>query len=149
MPHIGVADAQAWTEPTKLPISALDAALEDNVTKLVFGMLTPTYNTTGWTSEATTPALVRTIIAMHYVAWLYDKHYAQEAEESAYANTLRRYADANIAGLLAGTITLDEYVLPAEVFNPSFFPNDLSSANEPTVDNPSDGGPSFMMGSVF
>jgi hypothetical protein len=149
MAHFSVTEARAWAETSKLPISSLDASLEAQVTNIVFGLLSPTFPTSTWTGEATTPALVRTILSMYYVAAVYDKHYAQEEEESTYSITLRSLANTNISGLLSGAITLDEYPLPEGSFQPSFFPNDASSANEPSTDFPSDGGPAFMMGSVF
>jgi hypothetical protein len=150
MAHISVTEANAWTEPTKLTLASIDANIETQIINLIFPRFkTAGFPTTSWTNEASTPALIRTIIAMHYVAWQYDKHYAQEEEASAYAALLRVQADANIASLLTGDITLDEFVLPLDPGTPTFFPNDLSSSLEPTIDTPSDGGPSFMMGTVF
>lgn len=149
MAHFTVAEAQAWAEPSKLPVTAIDSNLEKAITNLVFGQLRTLFDVTGWTNESATPSLVRTILAMYYIAAIYDKHYAQEEEGAAYAITLRNLANANIAGLLSGNVTMAEYELATETFSPSFFPNDLSSANDPSSDFPSDGGPSFMMGSVF
>jgi hypothetical protein len=150
MVHISVLEAQAWAESSKLPVSSVDANLEGQIVNLIFPRLSVGgFPITTWTNEASTPSLVRTIIAMYYIAALYDKHYAQEEEEASYANTLRSLADSNIAGLISGAIELAEYELPETDLIPSFFPNDLSSANEPTVDSPSDGGPAFMMGQVF
>lgn len=150
MASIELADAQAWIEPTKLTLSALDEQLEAQIVTQIYSRLFGTFNTTTWNSPATTPAIVRSIIAMYYVAWTYDKYYSDDAEANAYAERLRAYADANIAGLVAGAIELIE--LPdanVGVSSPTFFPNDASSANSPTRDNPSDGPPSFTMGTVF
>jgi len=150
MANIDITDAQAWVEGTKLTLSSLDANLEPQVTSLIFAQLLGTFNTVAWVNPASTPRIVRTIIAMHYVAWLYDRAYSDDAEANAYAALLRQYADANLAGLIAGTIELSE--LPdanAGISSPSFFPTDLSSSQEPTDLNPSDGPPSFTMGTVF
>lgn len=150
MANIDVTDAQAWIEPTKLTLSELDTQLESQVVTQIFGRLLGTYNTSTWNSPATTPNIVRSIIAMYYVAWTYDKTYSDDAEANEYARLLRQYADTNIAGLVSGSIELVE--LPTEssaVGKPSFFPNDLSSATAPTTENPSDGPPSFTMGTVF
>lgn len=148
--HISIDDAQAWIEPTKLTLSTLDTNLEAQVSALVLSRLLGTFDTASWVNDSTTPGIVRTIIAMHYVAWLYDKYYSDDAEDNAYAALLRRYADANIAGLVAGNIELIELPDANEgVSSPVFFPNDLSSAQEPTDTNPSDGGPAFTMGRVF
>lgn len=150
MANIELADAQAWIEPTKLTLSALDVQLEAQVTTQIYSRLLGTFETTSWNTPATTPAIVRSIIAMYYVAWVYDRAYSDDAEANAYAQLLRQYADANIAGLIAGTIELVE--LPdanVGVSSPSFFPNDASSARQPTPENPSDGPPSFTMGTIF
>lgn len=149
MAHFTVAEAQAWAESTKLPVTTINADLEQAVTNLVFGQLRLLFPVTTWTNESATPPLIRTILAMNYIAAVYEKHYAQEEEAAAYAATLRNLASASIAGLLSGNVTMDEYVLPVDTGQPTFFPNDLSSALEPTTDSPSDGGPAFMMGSVF
>jgi hypothetical protein len=150
MARINVQEAQAWSESSKLPVSSLDTVLETQVTNLIFPRLAVAgFPITTWTNESSTPALIRTLIAMYYVAALYDKHYAQEEEESSYASTLRNLADSNIAGLIAGSVELAEYELPVLGGTPSFFPNDTSSSMEPTADSPSNGGPSFTMGTIF
>jgi hypothetical protein len=148
--HIGIDDANAWLEPTKLTLSDIDPNLEGQVSAQIFGRLLASFDTSTWLTSATTPQIVRTVIAMYYVAWTYDKFYSDDAESNAYASLLRQNADLIIAGLLAGTIELVE--LPTandEIGSPVFFPNDVSSAACPTADNPSAGGPSFTMGTVF
>lgn len=148
--RITLADANAWLESTKLTLSAIDPELERQISSLILGRLAPVFDTSSWLNDQSTPALVRTIIAMNYVAWVYDKNYSDDAEDNAYARLLRQYADVNMAALIAGDIELAEAPeANDEITKPAFFPNDVSSANEPTPDNPSDGGPSFLMGSVF
>jgi hypothetical protein len=151
MTSIELADAQAWIEPTKLTLSTIDANLESQITTQIFARLpSASFTTTAWVTPATTPAIVRTTIAMYYVAWMYDKYYSDDAEANAYAELLRQYADLNIAGLIAGSIELEEGPgVVTDAGSPSFFPTDESSRNQPTVDNPSDGPPAFTMGTVF
>jgi hypothetical protein len=128
----------------------VDANLDTQLSNLLFARLsTAGYPVSTWTNEASTPSLIRTLLAMWYIAALYDKHYAQEEEGASYAFTLRRLAEFNIVGLINGSVELTDYILPSDNLGPAFFPNDLSSANESTVDSPSDGGPAFMMGQVF
>lgn len=149
--HITIDEVNAWIQDTKLVQSSVDVDLESQVVVLIFARLYNSFNVASWVDVTTTPKLIRTILSMHYTAWLYDRAYSDDADEvSNYATLLRRMADDNIAGLIAGNIVLEEE--PTELIgtsSPSFFPNDLSSANEPTVDNPSDGPPVFMMGTVF
>lgn len=152
MANIAFADANAWLEPTKLTLSSetFDTALGEQVSSLVLGRFHDTFDTEAWVSPETTPKLVKTIIAMHYVAWTYDKFYSDDAEANAYAALLRSYADANVESLLSGDVILDEEPdATVGIESPAFFPTDASSLNRPTSDFPSDGGPSFMMGTVF
>jgi hypothetical protein len=148
--HITLAEARAWLEPTKLTLSTLDSELEAQVATQVFAQLLGTFDTTTWVNAGSTPKAIRTMISMYYVAWTYDKHYSDDAENNAYADKLRRYADIMLAQLIAGTLELEE--LPDAnigVSSPSFFPNDESSAREPSDLSPSDGPPSFTMGTRF
>lgn len=148
--RISLADANAWLEPTKLALSELDANLEAQITTQIFARLLGSFDTSTWVNSNTTPAVVRSAIAMYYVAWTYDKFYSDDAEANAYAALLRQYADLTLSGLIGGTIELEELPTANDgISKPSFFPTDASSANEPTADNPSDGGPSFTMGTVF
>lgn len=151
MSHISTADANAWLEPTKLTLDSLDESLEAQVSTDILSRLSSTFDTTYWVDETTTPQLIRTIIAMYYVAWVYDKTYSDNEENNSYAVLLRQYADLNIQGLLSGSLELagDSNNQNLNVGEPAFFPNDVSSSNCSTPSNPSDGGPSFLMGSVF
>lgn len=152
MAHISPEEANAWLESTKLSLSELDDELEWQITSQIMSRLSAGFNTSTWTDATTTPRLVRTIIAMYYVAAVYDRTYSDNTDDtiSNYATILRSLAESNITGLLNGTITLEEDpTANADIGSPVFFPNDASSAQKPTRDNPSDGGPSFMMGMVF
>lgn len=159
--HINSYDVNAWFESTKLDLSpdprrpateGLNEELEEQVSSYILtrlGAQFPTYTT--WVDRDTTPVIVRTLIAMWYAAAYYDLHYADDAENNAFADKLRQMVELQLSGILSGQIPIPE--LPDEnqttSGQPSFFPNDLSSSLEPTPDNPSDGGPYFMMGSVF
>lgn len=154
MARITVAEANAWSEPTKLTLTPTtfnaDAELEQQIASQILSRLMGTFDTSTWTSETTTPKIVRTIIAMYFVSWIYDRAYSDDAEANAYAALLRQYADANIAGLIAGQIDLEEFPdANVGVGSPSFFPTDASSARVATPEAPSDGPPSFTMGTVF
>jgi hypothetical protein len=148
--HITLQEANAWIEPTKLTLSDIETELESQVTSQIFARLLGTFDTASWVNVGSTPKIVRTVIAMYYVSWIYDRAYSDDADSNAYAERLRAYADATLIGLAAGSIELEE--LPdanAGISSPTFFPNDASSAQEPTSLNPSDGPPSFTMGTVF
>lgn len=150
MTYLTPAEANAWLEPTKLTLTAIEAELDTQISVQILNRLSPVFNISTWVNNASTPRLVRSIMAMYYVAWVYDRTYADDGESNDYAKLLRSTADANISGLLSGSIILPEDP-SANTDNsaPSFFPNDASSALEPTVEEPSNGPPAFMMGTVF
>lgn len=150
MSHITVAEANAWFESTKLALTSIESELEAQVASSILSRLTAVFDVSAWIDQTSTPKLVRSIIAMYYCSWVYDRAYSDDAkEENDYANLLRRMAEANILGLLSGVIVIPESPDNADVGVPTFFPNDLSSSLEPTPESPSDGGPAFMMGTVF
>jgi hypothetical protein len=149
MARILLADAQAWAESTKLTLTPLDAALLSQVETQVVSQLDNALDVTTWVNDVTTPEIVKTIIAMLYVAWLYDRQYSEDQEQgNDYAALLRAQAAALLAGLIDGSI-----IIPGnEVENvgaPEFFPTDTSSAMEPTDMQPELGGASFHMGVSF
>lgn len=153
MANISLDDAKAWTEDTKLGVefNSLDADLEKQVSNIVISRLSARFTTSGWIAAGLTPKLVKTIIAMYYVSFVYDKTYSTDDEASAYAEILRRQADLNIEALLAGTISLpdDENNTDTLFSTPAFYPTDLSSAQSPTFEDSSLGPAAFSMGTVF
>lgn len=160
MAYISLVEANAWVESTKLAFTAennrFNNELANQNAQLVISKLRPIFGSdvvATWTSDATTPKLVRTIIAMYYVAAEYDKHYSDDVDDNVnnYATILRRLADQNIQGLIDGTVVLEE--IPdgnSGQGTPVFFPTDASSDNRIGFHtDPSDGGPAFLMGTVF
>lgn len=150
--HIAPADVNAWLEETKLSLSALNAALEQAARDQVMGRLASVFDVSTWLDTATTPNMVKTIMSMYYASWIYDKAYADDSTDTSnYAYVLRRMADANINGLLSGDIILEEDPSAVDAHDvPSFFPNDASSDDRIGFhEDPSDGGPAFMLGTTF
>jgi hypothetical protein len=151
MANISTADAQAWAELTKLTVSTLDADLETQIATQVLSRIAQAYDVSGWTNSTNTPKLVKNIIAMMYVSWLYSKTYSEdETGSNEYAIRLLAYAETLILGIISGANDLDE--TPEQVgptTTPSYYPTDASSALEPTSDDPSLGPAKFTMGNVW
>lgn len=156
MSRVDVTDIQPWLEPTKLnlgnALSASDAGQLDQIETEVIGQIASSYDTSTWIDSASTPKMVKVIIAKMFCAWYYSKMYSEDI--GGYENTyaVRVLANANnlMAGVIDGTIQLvdapDQSVTAGQ---PSFYPNDASSAMCPTPDDPSLGGPWFSLGQVF
>jgi hypothetical protein len=156
--HISVSDAQAYATPRKLDLgTSLDGDLENSVATQVLAQLHSAYNTTTWVDESTTPVLVQSIIGMYYVAWYYQRTYAEDTGTATYADRLLRWAQMLINGILNGNTVLVDVVTPAtgDRSEPAFYPNDQSSATKPEnldINDPERGsvGPAyFTMGQVF
>ena len=146
--HISVGEAQAWAEGTKLTISSLDTALEEHLAEEVLRRLDSPFDVSTWVDSTTTPKLVRTIISKLYVAWLYDRQYSEDIETgSNYADRLKENAEVLLQGLIAGTIELPGVADVAG--SPTYYPTDASSAQVPTLDDPSLGPAAFSMGMRF
>lgn len=151
MPVFVLNDVNAWLEPTKLTVSTIESALSDQITEQVFSRLRNSFsNITTWTSETTTPVLVKSIVAMLYAAAIYERAYGDDHDDTNnYAGLLRAMAEANITGLQSGILELAEDTGNQGSSAPAYFPSDASSANPASMDAPSDGGPYFTMGMVF
>lgn len=151
MPRIQPQDAQAWSEKTKLPIAQLDSELASQIEIRVLARLTVAYpdDVSTWISPDTTPSIVKTVIAMQYVAWFYDRQYSEEQEAlNDYAVLLRAEAESLIQGIIDGSIVIPGIVVPS-VEDPGYYPNDVSSALTPTLTDRSLGDAKFSMGQVY
>jgi hypothetical protein len=155
--RISVSDAQAFATPRKLSLgTSLDGDLEDSVATQVLAQLHPAYDTSTWVDEATTPKLVQSIISMYYVAWEYQRTYAEDTGTATYADRLLRWAQMLINGILNGNTILTDVPVGSTTYGqPSFYPNDASSATDPhdldiTDPERNSVGPAyFTMGQVF
>lgn len=149
MALITAADAQGWGERTKLDLSTLDTDLLDQIESEVLARINSVYDTSLWISPATTPRLIRTIISKMYVSWFYDRQYSENQDEgNDYAALLRSNAEMLITGLLDGTIEIPGTTATTSQIA-SFYPNDASSAQQPTADDMSLGPAKFSMGRPF
>lgn len=147
--HITLPEVQAWLEPTKLTISAVDTELEAHLaSEVIVQLQSAGYDTSAWLTDTTTPKLVRTIISKMVAAWIYDRQYSEDIEQgNNYADRLKKNAEALLLGLIAGDIVLPGVTAVAGV--PVFYPTDASSAQEATRDDPSLGPAAFSMGMRF
>jgi hypothetical protein len=151
MSRITVQNARGWVRTSKFGVDELDVDLCDQIETEVLSRIRSAYDTSTWINETTTPSLVRTAIAKMYVSWLYAKTYSEDEEQvPEYARALQRNAEMLITGIIDGTIELSD-ATPADSGSgrPSFYPDDTSSAQCPTFDDPSLGPAAFSMGKVF
>lgn len=148
MARISVSEAQGWAEATKLPVASLDANLLGQIETEVLARLSTSYDTSTWIDAASTPSLVRVVIAKLYVCYYIRRSYSEEpGTDNDYAIKLEQNAEILISGIVDGTIELPGSTSDAGL--PTFYPTDESSSLEPTYDNPSLGPALFSMGKAF
>ena len=147
MPLIQVDEVQSWFTEDRLSLEHDDTLPEEaNVSEMVRSRLADTYDVTTWVSVATTPTLVRKVIAAKVAAIRYSKHYADQLDELPYAEKLEMWAKDTLEAIAEGKLTLLDVVTDAEqdaaeeARSISFFPTDVSSIDEPAK---------FTMGEVF
>lgn len=154
MPRTTLATVQAWVEATKFTIP--DITTSPNVDLIAqieaetLARVHSVYDTSTWIDAASTPYLIQVAIAKRFVAWAYRRQYSESITDTdaKYAELLEANAESIVAGIVDGTIEIPTLPSPA-TSQPGFYPNDDSSALEPTFDDPSLGPAKFSMGIVF
>jgi hypothetical protein len=150
MTHISFGEAQAWSERTKLDLgTVLEEELEDQLSTQVLSRVATAYDTSGWVSETTTPKLLRTVIAMQYVAYIYARTYSDNTDGDSYSTLLLTGSEAILQNIIDGITPIDGVDPTADLSEPVFYPTDLSSASTPTPEDSSLGGAKFSMGTIF
>lgn len=149
MARISIDDVQAWVENSKIVPPSLDLDHVDQIETEILARLGGVYNTSLWVDKATTPRLIQVIIAKTYTGWLYDKMYSEnQSQPNIYSRMIKQNAEMLIDGILDGTIEIPGTPATTEQ-GPTFYPNDISSAQEPTFEDPSLGPAKFSMGRIF
>jgi hypothetical protein len=131
--HVGIAEVQSWLDPGKLLLPNNDPLPEEfNQATIVLARLSQVYNTATWVDAATTPMLVRVIIAIRIAANRYNKSYSEESDAgNKYANKLERMAENLLQDLANGILQLtDAESTNPSANNPIFYPDDLTGASQ-------------------
>jgi len=147
--RVTLPEIQGWLDPVKLTLASIDTELLAHLEEETLAKISVVYNVSGWTTSGNTPKLIRTIISKYYASWIMDRFYSENQDEgNDYAKRLCDNADAVVMALLERTIVIPEVPVPSFDVS-SYYPNDASSAQEPTPADPSLGGPYFSLGSRF
>lgn len=126
-------EVQAWLSTDRLQLLVTeDLPEESTVSNEVLARISAIgHDVSGWTDSSNTPATVKDVIALRVAAYRILKVYADQDEESMYANRLLRWADDILEGIIAGTVEMTEDPLDTDITTPLFFPTDTSSVDEP------------------
>ena len=141
---INVEDVQSWLTEDRLLFEADDELTEEtNVSNEVKSVIEGRYDTSLWTTRATTPTLIKSIISARVAAIRYRKVYADQLDEENYADWLDNWYKMQLEGIINGQIQLlDAVDLEAALTSsgPTFHPDDTSSVTDPAK---------FSMGMTF
>ncbi len=141
---INVEDVQSWLTEDRLLFEADDELTEEtNVSNEVKSVIEGRYDTSLWTTRATTPTLIKSIISARVAAIRYRKQYADQLEEENYADWLDNWYRMQLEGIINGQIQLlDATDLSAALTSsgPTFHPTKTSSVTDPAR---------FSMGMTF
>lgn len=130
--RIEVADVQNWCEPTKLTVGDLNDGWVLQIETIVMSKLEAGFDISTWVDPTTTPEIIKSVIAMEYASFLYDKQYSEDSDDSnAWAARLDMMANDLIDGMLAGSVVIDGYVQAEEHSDPASYPTDKSSTPMP------------------
>ena len=128
MAHVTIDEVQHWLDPDKLLIPENDPLDEDaEIAPTVLARIAVAYDVSAWDDVATTPAVVRKIIAMLIAANRYNKVYSEtEDAGNRYANKLEGIAWNRVDWIVEGKLTLFDAldVLIADFARPKFYPDD-------------------------
>lgn len=154
-------DVQAWCESTKLGVAELDVVLDGQIETQVLAVLEAGFNVSTWLDQNSTPAIIKSILAMKYASVLYDRQYSEDTDTSSpWSAKLDLMAQDLIDGILSGSVAIDGYLLDTSHSSPESYPTDTSSLNNPQSGwnvqygewqrgDPSLGPPKFSMGTRF
>ncbi len=158
MARISLTEAQAWAESSKMDLTdmgGLDPNLLTQVEAQVLGALGRVYDPAViqalWVNDATTPQLVRTLIAMRYMSLLYDRQYSEDEGRNPWARRLENMANDLTEAIATGAVDIPEIAGVVGVARePRFYPTDDSSSQTgPTALDPGAGPPLFTVGMVL
>lgn len=131
--HITIADLNQFSDGSRIAFTTVDQALEATYAAEILGKLSLAYTTAEWLNSATTPTLVRSIIAALVVAQEYERRYSEDSgDEGWYPDKLRKWAYGLVEAIVGGTITLPDIEVPVDSLLNSavgFFPNDLAETD--------------------
>lgn len=148
--YITVDEANAYADKNKLIVTSVDVDLETSQATQLFAKLGQVYDVSTWVDEVTTPNLVRKVLAMLYTGWFYERTYSEDQDTSDYGQMLISQANQLIEGIVAGTLVLSDVTVPAvNPDQPSFYPDDASSALTPSFEDRSLGDAKFSMGTIW
>ena len=123
---VTVAEVQQWLEATKLHIGTVDDELHATAREIVFSRASRVYTVTTWVDVATTPSLIRKLVAMLIASYTYRRQYSEAigTEDNNYADWLDRQVELILSGIVDSTIDLTDVATEASsASGPAYLPN--------------------------
>lgn len=151
--HVSETEVQQWIQNSRLTVDVVDPDLESSAYSRVVGALALRYDTAAWTNQASTPALIRSIVSMLIAAWMINRAYAETVDEvDAYGAHLESSALTLLGGLADGSILVDDTITTTYTTGqPAFWPTDLATTIASEEGDTAEGAAplAFTMGKLF
>ena len=97
----------AWTDKDRLNLTALDLDLESQIASQVIAQASQAFDTSTWVSEATTPTLIKSVMAMMYVGRIYQNRNIDSVDDlTFYGSKLIQDANSLLNNIISGLIVL-------------------------------------------
>ena len=99
----------AWTDKDRLNLTTLDNDLESQIASQVIAQASQAFDTSSWISEATTPMLIKSVMAMMYAGREYQNRNIDAVDDiTFYGSKLIQDAEALLNNIISGLIVLKD-----------------------------------------
>ena len=99
----------AWTDKDRLNLTALDSNLESQIASQVIAQASQAFDTSTWVSEATTPTLIKSVMAMMYAGRIYQNRNIDSVDDlTFYGSKLIQDANTLLENIISGLIVLKD-----------------------------------------
>lgn len=127
-------EVQAWLHLTRTIVDGIDPKLEEAARARVFGRVSAEYDVSEWIDNASTPSMVKTVMAMFYAAWVYKATYAESMAVNSdnYGVKLEASANTLLEQIANNSVQLidDPNNIPDTGGTIAFYPTDVQEYDE-------------------
>lgn len=136
MSYLTAKDVQSWLQASKYHIASVDTGLEAAAVTYTFGELAQRYGTSSWVNAATTPDIVKIILAMQVASYELRRAAGEEDGRTTYADYLDSRSSKLVDAIVSGAIILDGQNVNTNSLGagPAFYPSvgaELLSITDP------------------
>lgn len=108
MAYLTVGLLNAWIDHDRqIDLTSIEAELESQLSSQVITSVSGIVDTTSWVDVATTPMIIKSIIAMQYMGRFYQRVYIEDVNDyDFYGNQLLLKADKLLDQIISGEVSI-------------------------------------------